>query len=54
MKSFEMEVKDTFFFNDGTIAFTGPIQTELKFIGAHDCAIVQGGEVKASFGSMVK
>jgi len=48
MKPFEMEVKDTFFFKDGTITFTGPVQTEENFIGPCDCEIVEGGEVKAS------
>jgi len=43
-----MEVRETFFFKDGTTVFTGPVQTEMKFIGPCDCEIVLGGEVRAT------
>jgi hypothetical protein len=44
-----MDVKDTFFFADGTTAFIGPIDTEAKFVGACECELVKDHEVKASF-----
>jgi hypothetical protein len=43
-----MEVKDVFAFEDGTVVFTGPIETHTKFIGPCNCEIVQDGDVKAS------
>jgi hypothetical protein len=48
MRLLEMEVKDVFAFEDGTVVFTGPIETHANFIGACKCEIVQDGEVKAS------
>ena len=45
---FQMDVEETFFFQDGTIVFAGPIQSEVEFIRACDCEIVQNGKVKAS------
>jgi hypothetical protein len=35
IRLFEMEVKDVFAFEDGTVVFTGPIETHTKFIGLH-------------------
>jgi hypothetical protein len=48
MRLFEMEVVDVFSFENGTVVFTGPIETSAKFIGPCKCEIVQDGEVKAS------
>ena len=41
-----MQVHDTFLFKDGTTVFTGPVDTELKFIGPCDCEILSDGEIK--------
>lgn len=41
-----MRVEDTFFFDDGTIVFAGPIESDVNFIRACDCEIVKNGEVK--------
>ena len=46
--AFEMDVKDTFIFTDGTTVFTGPIETQIKFIGPCDCEVVQANEVRLS------
>jgi hypothetical protein len=43
-----MKVEDTFFFDDGTIVFAGPVEGDVNFIRACDCEIVKNGEVKAS------
>jgi hypothetical protein len=43
-----MEVKDSFFFKDGSTVFVGPIRTEAKFIGPCECEILQTNEVRAS------
>lgn len=48
MPTFSMKVQETFFFDDGTVVFAGPVESELKFIRACDCEIVKNGEVKAS------
>lgn len=50
MAIFEMAVEDTFFFNDGTVVFVGPIvfNGPEKFVRECDCEIVQNDEVKAS------
>ena len=42
-----MHVQDTFLFEDGTIVFTGQMQSEIKFIRECDCEIVLDGEIKA-------
>ena len=48
MAIFTMEVQETFFFDDGTVVFAGPVESELEFIRACDCEIVKNGEIKAS------
>jgi hypothetical protein len=49
MSSFEMQVKDTFFLQDGTIAFVGPVETDTAFINACRSDHIHDGEVKTSF-----
>lgn len=48
MTRFAMNVKDTFRLGDHMLAFIGPVQSESNFIGACDCEIVVGNEVKGS------
>jgi hypothetical protein len=48
IRPFEMEVKDTFHFADGTTVFVGPVRSESKFIRTCDCEIILDNEIKAS------
>jgi hypothetical protein len=48
MPTFCMRGKDTFFFDDGTVVFAGPVESDANFIRACDCEIVKNGEVKTS------
>ncbi len=48
MSLFTMTVTDTFFFEDGTTAFVGCLETSTKTIPPCACEIMVGNEVKAS------
>jgi hypothetical protein len=48
MGLFTMSVKDTFHFADGTTAFVGQVEPNVKFIRPCDCEILVDGEVKGS------
>lgn len=45
-----MEVRDTFVFANGTTVFTGPMETQAKFVGPCECELVKNGDVQVSFG----